>query len=117
MKDKRQRLERRKRKIRGKINKEGYRLAVSRSNRFLFAQIIDQKTGKTILGGSDRNFLSKEEAKGKTKTQKAALFGQEFAKKILEAKIKKAVFDRGGYKYHGRVKAFAEGIREGGVEL
>ena len=91
------------------------RLSIYRSNKGVFAQIIDDEKGKTILGISDRAL--KGGKKGRTKTERAKSLGLALAEKAREAKIKKVVFDRGGYKYHGRVKAAAEGSREGGLEF
>jgi len=91
------------------------RLSVYRSNKRLFAQIIDDEKRKTILGVSDS--VLKNGKKGQTKTGRAKSLGLILAEKARGAKIKKVVFDRGGYKYHGRVKAVAEGSREGGLEF
>lgn len=95
-----------------------------RSNRHMFVQIIDDSTGKTILSnsikpmpGSARPVLgpkTKNKAKG-AKTETAALIGETIAQKAKEAGISKIVFDRGGFKYHGRVKALADGLRKGGL--
>jgi large subunit ribosomal protein L18 len=106
----------RKIRTRSKFAKEGYRLSIHRSDRFIYAQVIDQKTGKIILGGGEGKFLEKEELNN-TKTEKAKIFGVKFAKLILENKIKEVIFDRGCLLYHGRVKAFAEGAREGGLKF
>jgi len=107
------RVTRKKNRVRSKIFQGEYRLSVNRSSRFLFAQIIDQKNGKTILGRSDKKIAEKDDKK--TKTQKAEEFGLAFAKEAVDKKIKKVVFDRGACCYHGRVKAFAEGVRKGGL--
>jgi len=87
------------------------RLVVFRSNEFISAQIIDDDARKTIAAASD--FKNK---KG-TKTESAKNVGAEIAKKAVEAKITEAVFDRNGFKYHGRVKALAEGAREAGLKF
>lgn len=89
------------------------RLSVFRSNEYIYAQIIDDTMGKTIVGVS-------EKALGKTKgnkTEKAKELGVQIAKLAVEKKIKSVVFDKGSYKYHGRVKALAEGAREGGLQF
>ena len=112
-----QTIVRKQRRVRGKFSREGYRLSVFRSNRFLFAQIIDNKNGKTIFGLFEKKVLNKSETDGKTKTERARLFGLKFAKEALSKKIKQVIFDRGQYCYHGRVKAFAEGAREGGLKF
>lgn len=115
MENKRLRAEKRRVRTRSRMAKEGFRLSVSRSNRYLFAQLIDQKTGRTVLGLSDRKLALAEEGKGKTKSARAAEFGEEFAKEALKKKAKEIIFDRGAHRYHGRVKAFAEGLRKGGL--
>lgn len=84
----------------------GNRLLVTRSCKYLFAQVIDIKTGKTLIGLSDKKF-----------TETARAFGEKFAKEAAGLKIKEVIFDRGGNLYHGRVKAFAEGAREGGLKF
>ncbi|MBI5787188.1 MAG: 50S ribosomal protein L18 [Candidatus Niyogibacteria bacterium] len=95
--------------------KEKPRFSVYRSNKHIFAQIIDDENGKTIVGVSDRALKSGKKAG--TKTERAKSLGLELAEKARGAKVKKVVFDRGGYRYHGRVKAVAEGGREGGLEF
>lgn len=87
------------------------RLSVFRSSRFLQLQVIDDDSNKTILGFTDRG------VKGKTKTERARALGKDAAGKIVSAGFKKAVFDRGGYRYQGRVRALAESLREGGLEF
>jgi len=109
--------ERRKTKVRAKLPKTGFRLSVFRSNRYLQAQLIDQKTGRTILGMFEKKVLSKEESNGKTKKERAEIFGAKFGQAMLAQKINKAVFDRGPYHYHGRVKAFAEAVRSQGIKI
>ncbi len=108
---------RRKKRIRKKVfgTSERPRLAVFRSNRYIYAQIINDEIGHTYVASSS---LALPEAKGKGLTKEVArLVGLDIAKKALEKGIKKVVFDRGGYKYHGRVKALADGAREGGLEF
>lgn len=92
------------------------RLTVYRSTKYIYAQIIDDSSGITLCSTCDR-LLDSKELKGKTKTEKAFLAGKEIAKKGKKRKISKVVFDRGGYKYHGRVKALADGAREGGLKF
>ncbi len=91
------------------------RVSVFRSNKDIYVQMIDDSSGHTLCATSsrDKTIVSK---KG-TKTEKAKIVGIELAKKALENKITNAVFDRSGYLYHGRVKALAEGIREGGIKF
>jgi large subunit ribosomal protein L18 len=99
------------------ISKDSYRLSVFRSNRYLFAQLISGASGKTVLGLSDKKLLTAAETKGKTKTARAEVFGTKFGAEALKRKIKKVVFDRGCYRYHGRIKAFADGARKAGLEF
>lgn len=103
----------RKRRVRLKIScqRKRPRLSVFRSHRYLWAQIIDDQQRKTLVAASDKN--SKLEKA--TKTERARLTGKILAEKALKLGIKKVVFDRGPYQYHGRVKALAEGAREGGL--
>lgn len=89
------------------------RLAVSRSNRGLYLQLIDDEKGRTLVSASVKEL----KAQKTTKTEQALLLGQHLAKKAVEAGIKEAVFDRRSYKYHGRVKAAAEGARGGGLTI
>ncbi len=101
-------------RIRAKISgtKEQPRLSVFRSNKHIFLQLIDDNSGKTLVSAND--LKTKKKA---TKTEIAKEVGKELAKLAKAKKIKKVVFDRGGYKYHGRVKASAEGAREGGLNF
>lgn len=98
-------------KIRKKImgTKDCPRLSVFRSGQHIFAQIIDDKTGKTLLAEGDLK-MGKE-----PKMKKAYEVGKQLAKEALKLKIKKIVFDRGGFLYHGRVAELAKGAREGGL--
>lgn len=107
---------RRKIRTRSKVQgtKEMPRLSVHRSNKFMYAQLIDDAQKITIIGVSEKHLDSKEEKKA-TKTEKAKKLGILLAKKAGEKKVQKAVFDKGSFRYHGRVKAFAEGAREGGL--
>ncbi|MFH1186794.1 MAG: 50S ribosomal protein L18 [Candidatus Levyibacteriota bacterium] len=107
-----------KRKIRTRSKTKGndirLRLSVYRSNQYIYAQIINDKKGETIVGISEKELSEKEKI---NKTEKAKKLGAVLAKKALRKKIKTVVFDKGSYIYHGRVKAFAEGAREGGLEF
>ena len=89
------------------------RLTVFRSNKYIYAQIIDDKSGKTIVFVSEKEI----ETKGIKKTEKAKVLGQTLAQKAKKKKVDKVIFDKGNYKYHGRVKALAEGAREGGLQF
>ena len=111
----RQARERRHRRIRGKVSgtAERPRLAVFRSNRGIFAQLVDDESGRTIAGAS---WLGLKSFKG-SKTEQAAAVGKALAEVAKQAGIEAVVFDRGGYLYHGRVKALAEGAREGGLKF
>ncbi len=93
-------------RVRAKVSgtKERPRVAVFRSNKYISAQIIDDMARKTIL--------SAQGPKNKPEPT-----GEDLAKKAIAAGITKIVFDRGGHKYHGVVKAFAEGLRKGGLEF
>lgn len=89
------------------------RLSVFRSDRHIYAQIIDDSCGKTLCSAStlDKNFRSDK----KSNCDAASKVGSMIATKAAEAGIKEVVFDRGGYNYHGRVKALADGARNGGL--
>ena len=101
-------------KVRAKIfgNAETPRLNVYKSNKGLFIQLIDDQAGVTLASINDKEIKS-----GKTKIDKAKEAGKLIAKKAVEKKINKVVFDRGGCKYHGRIKAVADGAREEGLEF
>src|SRR3989344_6283961 len=101
------------RRLRAKISgtKERPRLSVFRSSKHIEAQLIDDVSGKTLIGSKDLK------VKKGTKTQKAENFGVALAKEILAKGYKKVVFDRGGYKYHGRIKTLADSLRKGGLEF
>ena len=91
------------------------RLAVFRSNKEIYAQVVDDVNGKTIASASSRD---KDIAKSKVnKTEQAALVGKAIAEKSIKAGIETIAFDRGGYLYHGRVKSLAEGAREAGLKF
>ena len=110
-----QRLKRHKR-VRGKISgtPERPRLNVFRSETNIYAQIIDDVAGKTLVSASS---LEKDFNCDGTKTDAAKMVGQLVAERAKAAGITTVVFDRGGYVYHGRVQALAEGAREGGLEF
>ena len=90
------------------------RLAVFRSNSEIYAQIVDDTKGVTLVAASSRD---KDLKATGTKTEKAKQVGEAIAKKALAAGIETISFDRGGYLYHGRVKSLAEGAREGGLKF
>lgn len=107
---------RRKKRARAKIYGDAIspRLSVFRSNRFSYAQIIDDTKGQTMVSVSTRELKNKAKI---TKKAQAKQLGELIAKKALEKGIKKVVLDRGHYKYHGRIKEIAEGTRKGGLQL
>jgi large subunit ribosomal protein L18 len=106
---------RRHRRVRGKVagTAERPRLVVFRSNRGIFAQLFDDETGRTLAGAS---WTALGDTKGSKKEQAKAV-GEALAAAAKKAGIESCVFDRGGYLYHGRVKALAEGAREGGLQF
>ena len=107
--------ERRHKRVRGKVfgTAERPRLVVFRSNRGIEAQLIDDLEARTLAGAS---WLQLQKFKG-NKTEQAAAVGKELAKRAKDAGIETVVFDRGGYLYHGRVKALADAAREGGLKF
>jgi len=116
LKRKEKRIRRHKR-VRAKVfgTKERPRLCVFRSAKHIYAQLIDDQKGLTIAVASDLEL--KKSKKTKTKKEKASAVGELIAEKALKKKIERVIFDRGGYAYHGRVKALAEGAREGGLKF
>lgn len=109
-----------KRKVRTRIKIRGTsdrpRLSVYKSNKFISAQIINDEKGTTLVSVTEKQ-LGKLGELGKDGTGKANEIGKMIAEKALKAKIKKVVFDKGGYAYHGKIKAIAEGAREGGLSF
>ncbi len=91
------------------------RLVVFRSSKHIYAQLVDDTRGVTLVGAADRSEGVTVEGKGKT--ARSFALGQLVARKAKEKGITKVVFDRGGYQYHGRVKAVADGARKGGLEF
>jgi large subunit ribosomal protein L18 len=110
---------RRHRRIRHKISgtPERPRLAVYRSLSNMEGQIIDDTSGRTLLGISTLSADLRENGAELSKAERGRLAGKLLAERAREQGITRVVFDRGGYLYHGRVKAFAEGAREGGLEF
>ncbi len=108
--------ERRHKRVRKKAfgTAERPRLCVFRSNKHIYAQLIDDEKGKTLFSANDIQLKSEKKL---VKTERAREVGKLIAKKALERGIRKVVFDRGGYKYHGRIRALAEGSREGGLKF
>jgi large subunit ribosomal protein L18 len=116
---------RRHKRIRAKIagTSKRPRLCIFRSAKHIYLQLIDDEKGKTLVAASDRELKRQKTPKQsklatrQAKTDTAKGVGMLLAKKALEKKIEKVVFDRGGYQYQGRVKAAAEGAREGGLKF
>ena len=98
-----------------KVNIDRYRIAVFKSLRNISAQIIDYKVNKTVVSASSMEKDLKKEKKNKTNL--STLLGEILAKRASEKKIHKVYFDRGGYKYHGRIKALAESLRKNGLNF
>ena len=110
---KRQARLRRRRRVRARIvgTAERPRLSVYRSNRGVFAQLIDDESGRTLAAVN----WTEDDLKSLKRMEQASKAGQLLAERAKAAGVETAVFDRGGYQYHGRVKALAEGAREGGL--
>ena len=117
-KDKREKRYRRHKRIRAKVTgtSEVPRLCVFRSNNHIYAQLIDDQRGTVISAASDKE-IKKDKGSKKGKTELAFETGKLIAQKAKKKKIERIVFDRAGYKYHGRVKALAEGARKGGLRF
>jgi large subunit ribosomal protein L18 len=113
MEIKAKRYKQRKARVRAKIvgTESRPRFSVFKSSVHIYGQLIDDEKGKTLVAMSD---LKIKEGK---KSEKATKVGEELAKKAIAKKIKKVTFDRNGFKYHGRIKALAEGARKGGLEF
>ena len=112
-------LERKKYRVRNKLkrssNSERYRLSVSRSSKNISAQIIDDVKKVTLISSSS---MTKEiKSQKKNKTELSTIVAENLASKAKEKNITKVYFDRGTYKYHGRVKIFAETLRKNGLEF
>ncbi|QQS43948.1 50S ribosomal protein L18 [Candidatus Roizmanbacteria bacterium] len=111
-----QRKLRRKRRVSSNIvgTKERPRVSVNRSNVHIYAQVIDDEAAKTLVAYDASKLEGRDK---KTKTQEAKEVGVELAKLMKAKKITQVVFDRGSFAYKGRVKALAEGLREGGITV
>ena len=112
-------LRRRNRSKRNNLyHQERPRLVVNRSNKHIRAQIIDDHRGQTLVSASSNDkSMIKDISKAKNKTEISAKIGTVIAEKAIKNKIKKVVFDRNGYPYHGRIKAVADAAREAGLEF
>ncbi len=93
------------------------RLAVFRSNQHIYAQVIDDTAGRTLAAASTVDKALSGKLAGKTKTERSRDVGQLVAQRALDAGITQVVFDRGGFKYHGRVQALADAAREAGLKF
>lgn len=113
------RRERRHRRVRAKISGIAARprLNVFRSTRHIFAQIIDDSKGHTLVAASTLDAEVRAHAAQWNKKEEAKAVGKLLAQRAMAKGLKQVIFDRGGYQYHGRVKALAEGSREGGLEF
>lgn len=109
-------IERKKRRVRSvlSLRQNGYpRLSVHRTSKHIYAQVIDDKRGHTLAAASDMNL----KAEKKTKIEKAIHVGTTIADELKKLKVTQVVFDRGYYKYAGRVAALAKAVREGGITI
>jgi large subunit ribosomal protein L18 len=108
-----------KKRVRKKISgtAERPRMTVFRSNRHIYVQLIDDEQGKTLMAYSTRNKEVAEQAENSNKSDQAELVGKFAAQRSLEKGINNVVFDRNGYRYHGRVKRLAEAARKEGLKL
>ena len=99
-----------------RVNYDRYRLSVFRSSKNISAQIIDDKNKKTLISAStiEKKLFGEKKMK---KNEFSVLLGEILAKRAKEKKINNVYFDRGGYKYHGRIKAFAESLRKNGLNF
>jgi len=93
------------------------RLCVRRSLKQIYAQVVDDVTGRTLAAASTLTAAVCDACRGCKKSDAAKLVGKELARRSIEAGIQRVAFDRGGYKYHGRVRSLADGAREGGLQF
>ena len=106
-------------RVRQRVSGNGTRprLAVFRSLNHIYAQVIDDSQGHTLVSASSLEPELKKNTSGKSKTDRAGLVGEMLAKRASEKGINEVAFDRGGFKYHGRVKALADAARKGGLKF
>ena len=107
-------------RVKNNLNLDGNcpRLVVFRSNKHIYGQIIDDNKSVTLLSSSSNDKkLAAKITKAKSKIEKSEIVGKDIADKLMSSKIKKIIFDRNGYRYHGRVKALADSIRELGITI
>lgn len=114
-----QQRQRRKLRVRNNLNVKTMRPRVSvfRSHQNIYAQVIDDAAQTTIVALSSQELTTDAQSNKLDKTALARMVGVQLAKQALQANIKEVVFDRGAYLYHGRVKALADGLRDGGLQL
>lgn len=119
LRDRRTARLRRKRSIRKRLSgaTDRPRLSVFRSARHIYAQVIDDTIGKTLIGVSTLTKELRDQVQGLKKREAAEKVGLEVAKRCMALQIEQVVFDRSGYRYHGRVSALADGARKGGLKL
>ena len=112
-------IARKRESLRGSIKgtSERPRLSIFRSNQHIYAQIIDDKTFSTLISCSTLDIDVKNEIKSGNTCEASRLIGKKLAERSIEKNIKQIVFDRGPYLYHGRVKALADGARDGGLQF
>lgn len=110
---------RRHKRVRRKVHgtQERPRLSVYRSLTHIYAQLVDDDQGRTMVAASDVEPDARKQVNGKKKTEVAKLVGETLAKRAQEQGISSVVFDRGGYQFHGRVKALASAAREAGLKF
>jgi large subunit ribosomal protein L18 len=98
-------------------NEQRPRLTVFRSSKFVYAQAIDDSTGRTVAAANELEESLLDQCKSLSKAEAAKVVGKTLAARLLEKGIDKVVFDRGWYRYHGRLKALADAAREGGLKF
>jgi large subunit ribosomal protein L18 len=105
----------RRRRVRAKVSgtAERPRISVFRSNRGISAQLVDDRDGRTLAAVT----WTESDLRSLSRMEQASQAGKALAERAKQAGVERAVFDRGGYRYHGRVKAFADGVREGGLAV
>lgn len=116
---KKQRRDKIRRRVRATVKgtAERPRLSIFKSSKHVYLQLINDRENATILSVSTKSADLQSELKDKTSVESAKVIGEEIAKAAIDQGFKKVVFDRSGYKYHGIVKAAADGAREGGLDL
>ncbi len=115
MRSKKEKIQQKKNRVRAKICHDLPRLSVFRSGKYIYAQIIDDKTRKTLASVNEKEIENQKDKEKKSKMTRSTLVGEIIAQKALAAGVKKVVFDRNYYRYHGRVKALAEAARKAGL--